>query len=61
MRQRVSDMTGTSTINQFKDQTINSVINISAISEEAAASAEDVSASAQEQSIAETVKQIAGD
>ncbi len=61
--QRVSAMTGNiGTINQFKDQTISSIINISAISEEAAASAEEVSASAQEQSgIAETVKQIAAD
>ena len=61
--QRVSDMTGQiGSINKFKDQTISSIINISAISEEAAASAEEVSASAQEQSgIAETVKLIAGE
>ncbi|HBT15749.1 MAG TPA: methyl-accepting chemotaxis protein, partial [Firmicutes bacterium] len=42
---RMSDMTGNiGTINEFKDQTVNSIINISAISEETAASAEEVSA-----------------
>ena len=58
---RMSDMTGNiGTINEFKDQTVNSIINISAISEETAASAEDVSASAEEQTgIAKTTKQVA--
>lgn len=60
---RMSGMTGNiGTISKFKDQTINSIISISAISEEAAASAEEVSASAQEQTgIAETAKQVAGE
>ncbi|HBK67516.1 MAG TPA: hypothetical protein DDZ91_02630 [Firmicutes bacterium] len=58
---RMSDMTGNiGTINEFKDQTVNSIINISAISEETAASAEEVSASAEEQTgIAKTTKQVA--
>jgi methyl-accepting chemotaxis protein len=58
---RMSEMTGNfRTINQFKDQTANSIINISAISEETAASAEEVTASSEEQAgIAEKVKQVA--
>ena len=58
---RMTEMTGNiRTINEFKDQTANSIINISAISEETAASAEEVSASSEEQAgIAETAKQVA--
>lgn len=58
---RMSGMTGNiSNINELKDHSVNSIINISAISEETAASAEEVSASAEEQTgIAETAKQVA--
>lgn len=49
-------------INEVKDETTQSVLNISAISEESAASSEQVAASVQEQAaIAEHVKEMANE